>query len=470
MDKKLGIIVPYRDRFEHLQSFKKVIIPYLNERGIDFELIVVEQDDGKAFNRGKLLNVGFIYAKKLKCDYIVLHDVDMLPEDVDYSYSDVPLQMATNFTGETNRIVFDEYFGGVTMFPIEMFEHINGYSNDYWGWGYEDTDLLHRCKINGIPLDTKQIEMKGGNTASLKFNGVDAYVRGKNFFDKEKSFTIFISFHPEELICDSEKSDDKYSVFSIPGYDFTITYNSFSRYTAEIFDSGRNIVYQYTNIKPNYRTNVAVTINPYENKIKFYQDGDWISEESFGRLYDYTKQKYFYLGAGDPYRNRDKNFFRGLISTFAVYDKELPYSEIREISDNVYFGLTQSFGRYTSDHNLILYYDSKIIKGYKLVDLSGNQNEGEIFNCEIVGETHNEYRTIDVPFRRKSTFRLLSHEENGFVKTGWKSDMTRYNQLKFYNEVQKGYRNTKEDGLSNCDFVEHSVSKVKQQIHVVVGI
>ncbi len=145
MDKKLGVIVPYRDRFEHLQTFKKKIIPYLNEKGIDFELIVVEQDDGKAFNRGKLLNVGFLYAKKNKCDYVAFHDVDMIPVDVDYSYSDVPVQMATDFIGETKRIVFDEYFGGVTIFPVTMFEHINGYSNDYWGWGYEDTDVLHRC-------------------------------------------------------------------------------------------------------------------------------------------------------------------------------------------------------------------------------------------------------------------------------------------------------------------------------------
>lgn len=470
MDKKLGIIVPYRDRYEHLLSFKKIIIPYLNDRGIDFELIVIEQDDEKPFNRGKLLNVGFIYAKKVKCNYVVFHDIDMIPFDVDYSYSDVPLQMATNFIGETERVVFDEYFGGVTMFPIEMFELINGYSNDYWGWGYEDTDLLHRCKINGVPLNIKEIKMMGGNSASLKFNGVDAYVRGKNFFKKDKPFTIFVSLHPEDLVCDFEKTDDKYSIFSISGYDFTITYNSFSRYTIEIFDDNHNIIYQYSNIKTNYRTNIIVTINPSDNKIKFYQDGEFISEENYKGLYDYTKEEYFYLGAGDPYRNGNENFFRGLISTFAVYDKELPYSEIREISNNVYFGLTQNFGRYKSDYNLILYYDAKIIKGYKLVDLSGNNNDGEIFHCEIVGETHHENKLIDVPFRRISTFELMSHEENGFVKTGWKSEMTRYNQLKFYNEVQKGYRNTKEDGLSNCDFVEHSVSKVKQQIHVVVGI
>lgn len=470
MDKKLGIIVPYRDRFEHLQIFKKRLLPYLNDRGYNFELIVVEQGDDKAFNRGKLLNVGFLYAKKSKCDYIVFHDIDMVPIDVDYSYSDVPLQMATDFIGETKRIVFDEYFGGVTMFPIQLFEAINGYSNDYWGWGYEDTDLLHRCKINGLPLNVKQIKMMGGNSASLKFNGVDAFVRGKNFFKKDEPFTLFITFHPEELICDYKNKDDKYSIFSIQGYDFTITYNSFSRYTVEIFDENKEIIYQYSNIKTNYRTNIAVTINSIDKKIKFYQDGELISEQTFTGLFDYSEPEYFFLGAGDPYRNRDKNFFRGLISTFAVYDKELSYSEIREISNNTYFGLTQSFGRYTSDHNLILHYDAKIIKGYKLVDLSDNGNDGEIFNCEIVGESFNENKDIEIPFRRTSTFELLTHEENGFIKTGWKSELTRFNQLKFYNEVQKGYRNTKEDGLSNCDFVEHSVSKVKQQIHVVVGI
>lgn len=469
MGKKLGVIVPFRNRYEHLQTFKKIIIPYLNERGIDFELIVVEQDDGHAFNRGKLLNVGFLYAKKIKCDYVVFHDVDMVPEDVDYSYSEIPLHMATNFTGETERIIFDEYFGGVTMFPSTMFEHINGYSNDYWGWGYEDTDLLYRCKINKIPLDIKKIEMKGGNVASLKFNGVDSYVKCENFFKQRQEYTIFVSFFPDGLVCNNEEKDDKYSVFSIPGYDFTITYNSYSRYSVEIFDEEKNILYQYSNITTNYRTNIAVTINPTNNEIKFYLDGNLVSQEQYKKLHKYEKEGHFYLGVGNPERKRGRNFFRGLISSFAVFNKELSYSEIREISNNQYFGLTQSFGRYTSDYALIHYYDAKFIKGYKLMDLVSN-NDGEIVNCEIVGETYGDFKLIDVPFRRKSTFELLTHEENGFVKTGWKSDMTRYNQLKFYNEVQKGFRDTKEDGLSNCEFTEHSVSSVKQQTHIVVGI
>jgi predicted glycosyltransferase involved in capsule biosynthesis len=134
---KLGVIIPYRDRYEQLIGFKKTLIEYLNYKGIDFELIVVEQDDAKMFNRGKLLNIGFIYAKKLKCNYVVFHDVDMLPLDVDYSYSEIPLLLASNFktTDGIKKVSSDQYFSGVTLFPIELFEKINGYSNEYWGWG-----------------------------------------------------------------------------------------------------------------------------------------------------------------------------------------------------------------------------------------------------------------------------------------------------------------------------------------------
>ena len=53
MDNKLGVIVPYRDREEHLIIFKKHITEYLTKKEIPFELIIIEQSDDKPFNRGK---------------------------------------------------------------------------------------------------------------------------------------------------------------------------------------------------------------------------------------------------------------------------------------------------------------------------------------------------------------------------------------------------------------------------------
>ena len=106
---KLGVIVPYRNRYEHLQKFKKSIVKYLESKNIDFKIIIVEQDNAKLFNRGMLCNIGFIEAQKENCDYIVIHDVDMIPVNVDYSYSGYPVHLATKVidadTKKLKRIV-----------------------------------------------------------------------------------------------------------------------------------------------------------------------------------------------------------------------------------------------------------------------------------------------------------------------------------------------------------------------------
>ena len=66
----------------------------------------------------------------------------------------------TNFELEYDKsknLEFDDYFGGVTMFSSDSFERINGYSNLYWGWGFEDDDLLFRAANKKIALDSKII-------------------------------------------------------------------------------------------------------------------------------------------------------------------------------------------------------------------------------------------------------------------------------------------------------------------------
>jgi hypothetical protein len=470
---KLGVIIPYRDRYQHLVNFKNTIIKYLKSKSIDFELIVVEQDDGTTFNRGKLLNIGFLEAEKLKCDYVVFHDVDMIPLDVDYSYSNIPLHLATNFitTSKTKRVVFDEYFGGVTLFPMQLFRRINGYSNEYWGWGFEDNDLLYRCKTFGIPLDKMEIPNVGGNTAALKFNGVNAYVKSKNVINVRRPLTIFVSFYPNETVLDHTKEEDIYTVLGIPGYDLTISYNSYKRYSFNIFDTDNTPLYINTDIKPNYKTNIVITLNPKTKHISMYQDGEFVKRILYrSPPINYIKEPYFYLGAASPDRNGDEKWYNGIINSVAIFNDVLEDEEIREISTNKYFGLTQNFGEYKSAHSIKLHYDAKFIKGYKLMDLSGNGNDGDIVNCEIVGYSVDDTKLINVPFRRKSTFKLMEHDENGYMDNGWKNKTTRYNQLRFENEVSKRHLDVIHDGLNNCEYKEHSKVKVKNQTHIVVGL
>ena len=92
---KLGVIVPYRNRPNQLKHFLNHIKLYLDKKDIDYEIIIVEQTEKNNFNRGKLLNIGFLKAEELKCDYIVFHDIDMLPIDADYSYTSKPTHLIT---------------------------------------------------------------------------------------------------------------------------------------------------------------------------------------------------------------------------------------------------------------------------------------------------------------------------------------------------------------------------------------
>lgn len=471
---KLGIIVPYRNRKRDLRIFSNHMTEYFEGKEIDYEIIIVNQDSARQFNRGMLLNVGYTYAKKMGCDYMVFHDIDMLPIDVDYSYSEKPLHLATDFEleeDEKSREIFDEYFGGVTMFNMEDFEKINGYSNKYWGWGYEDTELLLRCRVAGLDLDTLEFKNYGKSGKALLFNGVDAYVECKNTIDLNNNATFFVSFYPEKIVLDHNRESDEFTVFSIPGWDFAICYNSFMRYNFCAFDSLRNPRYVNSKIKTNYKTNMTVVLDKENNVIKVYQDGEFLGQtEEFRKLHFYRKEPNFYLGVGKPDREIIPNFFKGRIDTFAYYEDMLDDKEIKEISHNTKHYLNESFGEYHSQDSLKIYYEADCIEDYKLKDLTNNGNDGNIVNCEIIKQKYTDCVEVKIPHRRKSLFKSLKHEENGFLGNRWKDQATRWNQLRFHNEVSINTNLMKTDGLSDLKFYEHEITKKNKITHVYVAI
>ena len=135
--KNLAVLVPYLTR--HLASVGK-------RPGIDFSIVVVEQDQALVFNKGALLNVGYKLAKAWGYDYMVLHDVDQLPESPrnDYSFAPRPTHLCSASEQFAYRPAYHEMVGGVLLAPLSSFEAVNGYSNYYWGWGQEDDDFYFR--------------------------------------------------------------------------------------------------------------------------------------------------------------------------------------------------------------------------------------------------------------------------------------------------------------------------------------
>jgi hypothetical protein len=457
---KLGVIVPYRNRPTQLSIFCNSIKEYLKAKNIEHELIIVEQSEKNDFNRGKLLNVGFIKAEELGCDYVVFHDVDMLPIDADYSYSAKPTHLITDLDlpEGVSRTLFDEYFGGVTLFPVNSFKQINGYTNKFYGWGFEDDDLLLRCLENHIELDGVEVLQRGREGVTIDFNGQDSMVAIPNRLSSSRNFSIFVSFGYDKIGTSKEVITDNNSIFSIPGFDTTLTVNSFFDLTFQFWKKDLSSIALHTKGLQTGRFNAVITgdvkgannntTNYIPPIIKFYVNGIKVGENTFDKLSNIQNSSYIYLGVGNPEREEKRNWFNGNIDTFALYNSTLTDDEILELSSN----LTHSLFTLSSADKLVSYYDGKFINGNELIDLKGGQN-GRVFNCtqSITQLTTNI--TKPIPFRREGKFKVLPHQENGYKDGYWVSWTSRKNQLKYldnYYSLKSDYQN---DGLTTCKFV-----------------
>ena len=56
---KYNFMIPYRDMEGYLDIISSKLPSYLDEQGIDYNIIIVEQEDGKMFNLGKLIKIAF---------------------------------------------------------------------------------------------------------------------------------------------------------------------------------------------------------------------------------------------------------------------------------------------------------------------------------------------------------------------------------------------------------------------------
>jgi hypothetical protein len=152
---KLLVIVPYRDRESHLKEFIPYITNTLTSQNIEYKILVVEQSPEKLFNRGLLCNIGFDLYKN-EFDYICIHDVDIIGENFDYRYEPVITHLSARHKNRNYEEFYPKCLGGVVLFPKEDFLKVNGFSNEYWGWGVEDDDLRLRCDTMNVCVQRKQ--------------------------------------------------------------------------------------------------------------------------------------------------------------------------------------------------------------------------------------------------------------------------------------------------------------------------
>ncbi len=126
-----AIIVPYRDlhpeqqRAQHLARFLQEM-PRLMQ-GHPFHLYIIEQsNDGRKFNRGKLLNIGFALAAADGREVFVFHDVDLLPsKELIPFYVRKPEAGPVHIARVWRRYSGNpKYIGGAVAFSEEDFRYV----------------------------------------------------------------------------------------------------------------------------------------------------------------------------------------------------------------------------------------------------------------------------------------------------------------------------------------------------------
>ena len=150
------VFIPYRDRREHLDYFLKNTAPLLKKYLNNLKIVIIEQNVGKAFNRGKLLNTGYKEYEQ-NIEYLFHHDIDTIPHE---EINETILRLS---------VAHIESLGGVIKIPKSLMIKINGFPNTIWGWGIEDRALYWRVKIMGINMSQiYNIHGKGETTSKFQ--------------------------------------------------------------------------------------------------------------------------------------------------------------------------------------------------------------------------------------------------------------------------------------------------------------
>lgn len=150
------IAIPFRNRDAHLEYFIENTVPLIEEHLPNTRIVVIEQNEGKLFNRGAVLNVAFKeYQNKTK--YFFTHDVDIIPtlERIKTIYTKQDIDVLRIKSAHNTSL------GGIIKVKHDVIFDINGFPNGIWGWGIEDRALYFRCFI-------RNIDIKSVNNQSFK--------------------------------------------------------------------------------------------------------------------------------------------------------------------------------------------------------------------------------------------------------------------------------------------------------------
>lgn len=463
MNKKLAICVPFRNRFQHLEKFVPHMTNFLSERGIDFKIFICNQVDDKPFNRGKTKNIAFDIARKEGYDYFAFHDIDLLPEDssCDYSYpDDNPRHLAFHLTDYGFDITYQDTFGGVVLFTKDQFEKVNGYYNEYWGWGAEDDDLFFRCKKHGHSVKTViRMEKKGNKVAS--FNGENSFLEIKasdsinSALNNNYTISFLIKKHKRKdtdiHLSRDPNSELKYTPIMSKGYllSFGCTNGGTFEFEAHSKDDGHAMGWLIR--EDDLWSYITVSVNRETGEMRTYLNGTELTNGESPKAVDLSNNIFgsesLAIGSFgvEEMRKNTIDFFDGKISHISLYSEALSEDDIRKISLE---------GQEYLHNNLVMHLNFENIEDGKVIDQSQFENHAIINNVKIENEHINEIIKHNLPARVKGRYICLPHEREGIHEGGEfkKCDYAKENERILVDLVKGGKLDTNKHGINNLEY------------------
>jgi hypothetical protein len=474
---KLGVCVPYRNREAHLVEFIPRVGRYLESQGIEYCMYFAHQTDDKLFNRGAMKNIAAKHAFEEGCDYIVWHDIDMIPEEgCDYSFpKDNPIHIATNISQMNYQLKYEEYFGGAVLFSKEQVEKTNGYSNDYWDWGMEDDDLFWRCHLEGYTAETN-LELENKTRDFLKFDGTQSFVEIpttrnlRNITSRSHSVSVLVRAEQQEdkvpiwLVGDKDRLFIEYPILRRPGYDWGLSYNNSRAYTLQLWNNQKEHLYSWMKRYENKWTWITFVVD--DNKIHFYMNGKesdarWGTGTHSPLEFNGVLKRYgnvpYYLGTTTSVPNDNvQRWFRGDIADVKIWNRALSPTEVSNIANN------------PPNVGLSLHYD---FKDGLVLDKTNNGGDGENFMCKH-GTAEITIPNSIIPHRKPGRMFCLPHKDEGLIDDGgiikWaKGETTARNEKRFVHQMQQGKWDYKSDGMNSLKYELINVDEIAPKAKMI---
>ena len=149
----INIIIPYRDREVHLRNILECLKCRFKDTTVMVHVYVVEQTNEGHFNCGLMKNIGFLYCLNYNTlsdsvpKQVIFNDVDCWPETseaIRHYLFECPVKIINHIYGRSFCL------GGIFSIRTNDFILVNGFPNDFEGWGGEDNLLEIRMAHNNI--------------------------------------------------------------------------------------------------------------------------------------------------------------------------------------------------------------------------------------------------------------------------------------------------------------------------------